>query len=61
MDAVQHSDSRGVVRCRPTECQKNYERVTVMHEAEELPTSSANEHGPETKGTRVKNSRSEYT
>ena len=61
MDAVQHSDSREVVRCRPTECQKNYKRVTVMHEAGELLTSSANEHGQETKETRVKKSRSEYT
>ena len=26
-----------------------------MHKAEELSTSSANEHGPETKRTRVKN------
>ena len=51
MDAVQHSDSHGVVRCQPTECQLDYERVTVMHEAEELSTSSANEHG---QGTRVK-------
>jgi hypothetical protein len=54
LDAVQHSDSRGVVRCRPVECQRDYERVTVMHEAEELSTSSASEHGQETKGTRVK-------
>ena len=30
------------------------QKVTVMHEAEELSTSSANEHGPESKGTRVK-------
>ena len=29
--------------------------MSVMHEAEELSTSSANEHGPEAKGTRVKN------
>ena len=28
--------------------------MTVIHEAEELSASSANEHGPETKGTRVK-------
>ena len=54
MDGVQHSDSRKLVRCQPTECQQNYKRVTVMHEAGELSTSSANEHGPETKGTRVK-------
>ena len=54
MDAVQHSDSCEVVRCQPTECRKNYKRVTAMHEAEELSTSSANEHGPETKGIRVK-------
>ena len=32
----------------------NYKKMTVIHKAEELPTSSANEHGPETKGTRVK-------
>ena len=51
MNAVQHSDSRKVVGCRPTECQQNYERVTAMHEAEKLSTSSANEHG---QGTRVK-------
>ena len=54
MDAVQHSDSRGVVRCQPVEWQRDYKRVTVMHEAEELSTSSASEHGQETKGTRVK-------
>ena len=51
---MQHSDSRKVVRCRLTECQQNCEKVTVMHEAEEMSTSSANEHGPESKGTRVK-------
>ena len=54
MDTVQHSDSRRVVRCLPVECQQDYEKVTVMHEAEELSTSSASEHGQETKGTRVK-------
>ena len=54
MDAVQHSDSRGVVRSQPVECQQDYERVTVMHEAEELSISNASEHGQETKGTRVK-------
>ncbi len=35
-------------------CQQDYERVTVMHEAEELSTSSASEHGQETKMTKVK-------
>ncbi len=54
MDTVQHNDSRGVARCRPVECQKDYERVTVMYEAGEMSTSSASEHGHETKGTRVK-------
>ena len=54
MDAVQHSDSRGVVRCQPVECQQDYKRVKVIHEAEELSTSSASEHRQETKGTRVK-------
>ena len=36
------------------ECQKTTKKVTVMHEAEEMSTSSANDHGPETKETRVK-------
>ena len=54
MEAVQQSDSCKVVRCPSTECHQNYEKMTVMHEAEELSTSSPNEHGPETKGTRVK-------
>ena len=36
------------------ECQQDYEQVTAMHEAEELSTSSASEHGQETKMTRVK-------
>ena len=43
------ADSPEVVRCRPTECQQNYERVTAMHEAEKLSTSSANEHGQVTR------------
>ena len=36
------------------ECQQDYGPVTAIHEAEELSTSSASEHGQETKMTRVK-------
>ena len=36
------------------ECRQDYKRLTVMHEAEKLLTSSASEHEHETKGTRVK-------
>ena len=36
------------------ECQQNYKRLTLMHEAEKLSTSRAIEQRHETKGTRVK-------
>ena len=41
---MQHSDSRDVVVCRPTECQQSYDGVTAMHD---------NEHMQETMGTSV--------